>query len=109
MTQIEAESIIQEVAERHGFTVDRYSFNGALYIHENDTHYLNFFILKKNRSVDLEHSMCTYQLVFSASLATMGGNTSPDELLRASEIIRDGAMLVKELNAAKLICSEGTE
>ena len=109
MTQIEAENIIQEVAERHGFTVDRYSFNGAMYIHEHETHYLNFCILKKNRSVDLEHGRYTYQLVFSASLATMGGNTTPDELLRASVVIREGAMLVKELNAAELICSEGMD
>lgn len=109
MTHIEAENNIREVAERYGFTVDRYSFNGALYIHEHDTHYLNFVILKKKRSVDLEHGRYTYQLVFSASLATMGGNTTPDELLRASEIIRNGAMLLKELNAAELICCEGME
>lgn len=109
MTQIEAENIIQEVAKRYGFSVDRYSFNGALYIHEHDTHYLNFVILKKNRSIDLEHGRYTYQLVFSASLATMGGNMTPDDLLRASETIRDGAMLVKELNAAELICSEAME
>lgn len=106
MTMIEVENIIREAAERHGFTVDHYTFNGALYIHEYDTHYLNFVIHRRTISVDRERNRYSFRLSFSATLATMGGNPTPDELLRASEIIRDGAMLIKELNAAELICTE---
>lgn len=106
MTKIEAETIIREAAERHGFTVDRYLFDGALYIHEYDTHYLNFVIHRKTIRVDRERNGCTFQLTFSATLATMGGNPTPDDLLQASEIIHDGAMLIKELNGAELICTE---
>lgn len=106
MTKIEAENIIREAAERHGFTVDHYTFNGALYIHEYDTHYLNFVIHRKTCSVDQERSRCTFRLSFSAALAMMGGNLTPDDLLQAAKIIHDGAMLIKELNAAELICTE---
>ena len=45
-------------------------------------------------------------LHFQASLASMGGNPTPDELLQAAEIIREGALLVQELEAMNLSYTE---
>jgi hypothetical protein len=36
----------------------------------------------------------------------MGGNPTPEDLIRASEIIREGAELVKELEAMNLSYTE---
>lgn len=41
-----------------------------------------------------------------ASLASMGGTPTPEELLRASDIIRQGALLVQELEGMKLSYTE---
>ena len=45
-------------------------------------------------------------LHFRPSLASMGGEPSPEDLLIASDIIRRGAELVKELEAMNLSYKE---
>ena len=46
------------------------------------------------------------ELHVQASLASMGGNPTPEDLLRASEIIRTGAELVMELESKGLSYTE---
>lgn len=41
-------------------------------------------------------------LRFAASIACMGGNPTPDDLLEAAQVITNAAALVKTLNAAEL-------
>ena len=45
-------------------------------------------------------------LTFRASLASMGGNSTPEDLLEAADIIRRGAELVKELESMNLSYTE---
>ena len=46
------------------------------------------------------------QIHIRASLASMGGNPTPEDLIRAAEIIREGALLVQELEAMNLSYTE---
>ena len=46
------------------------------------------------------------QIHIRASLASMGGNPAPEDLIRAAEIIREGALLVQELEAMNLSYTE---
>lgn len=42
------------------------------------------------------------EVTISASLASMGGNPTVEDLLKASDIIRQGALMVQELGDTKL-------
>ena len=48
----------------------------------------------------------TMNLHFRASLASMGGEPTPEDLLNAAEIIKAGALLVLELEAMNLSYKE---
>ena len=104
MTKEQAITTIKEAAERHGFTTCKYSMTRLIEIKEpGETHYLNFFILERT-SPDTDWSMheVRMNLHFRASLACMGGEPTPEDLLMASGIIRRGAELVQELEAMNL-------
>ena len=45
-------------------------------------------------------------LHFRPSLASMGGEPTPEDLLKAAEIIKAGALLVQELDAMNLSYTE---
>ena len=45
-------------------------------------------------------------LHFRANLASMGGEPTPEDLLKAAEIIKAGALLVLELEAMNLSYTE---
>ena len=108
MTKEQAITTIKEAAELHGFTTCKYSMTRLIEIVEpGDTHYLNFFILERT-SPDTDWSMYEVRmnLHFRVSLACMGGEPTPEDLLLASDIIRRGAELVQELEALNLSYTE---
>ena len=108
MTRLEAITTIKEAAERHGFTTCKYSMTRLIEIVEpGETHYLNFFILERTSpDTDWSRREVTMNLHFRASLACMGGEPTPEDLLLASDIIRRGAELVQELEAMDLSYTE---
>lgn len=108
MTKEQAISIIKETAERHGFINCKYSMTRLIEIKEpDDTHYLNFFIQERtNPTTDWTNHAVTMNLHFRASLASMGGDPTPEDLIKASEIIRRGAELVMELEGMRLSYTE---
>ena len=68
---------------------------------------LNFTITERFApDTDWSKREVTMNLHFRASLACMGGEPTPDDLLLASDIIRRGAELVKELEAMNLSYTE---
>ena len=76
-------------------------------IEPGDTHYLNFTIWERfAEDTDWSKREVTMNLHFRASLASMGGEPSPEDLLIASDIIRRGAELVKELEVMNLSYTE---
>jgi len=96
-------SILKETAAKHGFTTEEGKWYSYLNITEPDSHYLNFTITEEYaKDTDWSKREAKILVHIRASLASMGGNPTPDELLKASEIIREGAELVKELEAMNL-------
>ena len=108
MTKEQVISIIKEAAERHGFTTCKYTMTRLVEIVEpGETHFLNFVIQERfAENTDWSNREFTMNLHFRASLACMGGEPTPEDLLMAAEIIREGAELVKELEAMNLSYTE---
>ena len=107
MTKEQAIATIKEAAERHGFITDTYQFTRLVEIKERDSHYLNFTITERTApDTDWTKREVTEEIHFRASLASMGGQPTPEELLKASEIIRAGAELVMELEGMGLSYTE---
>ena len=104
MTKEQVIATIKEAAERHGFTTCKYTMTRLIEIKESgDTHYLNFTIWERfAEDTDWSKREVTMNLHFRASLASMGGEPTPEDLLIASDIIRRGAELVRELEAMDL-------
>lgn len=99
MTKEQAIDTIRKAAEKHGFITHTYQWTRLIEIQEPEgTHFLNFTVLE-NYAPDTDWSSheVTMELRIQASLASMGGNPTAEELLKASEIIRRGAELVMEL------------
>ena len=108
MTKEQAITTIKEAAEHHGFTTCKYSMTRLIEIKEpGETHFLNFFILERTSpDTDWSKHEVRMNLHFRASLACMGGEPTPEDLLLASDIIRRGAELVQELEAMDLSYTE---
>ena len=108
MKKEQAISIIKETAERRGFVTNIYQWTSLIEIQEpGDTHFLNFMVTENTApDTDWSQRKVTMDLHFRASLASMGGNPTPEDLLKASEIIRRGAELVQELEGMKLSYTE---
>lgn len=68
---------------------------------EKGRHVVNFTTTGET-AYDFENHEATVSLRFAASIACMGGNPTPDELLEAAQVITNAASLVKTLNAADL-------
>ena len=108
MTKEQVIATIKEAAERHGFTTCKYTMTGLIEIKEpGETHYLNFTITERfAEDTDWSKREVTMNLHFRASLASMGGEPTPEDLLKAVEIIKAGALLVLELEAMNLSYTE---
>ena len=95
MTKNDIKAIIAATAARRGFTAEENSFLRWPNITEPDSHYLNFTITDEYaKDTDWSKRSVEVRVRIRASLASMGGNPTPEDLIRASEIIREGAELV---------------
>ena len=107
MTKNDIISILKETAAKHGFTAEESSWYRWPNITEQGTHYLNFTITDEYaEDTDWSKRKAEVQIHIRASLASMGGNPTPEDLIRAAEIIREGALLVQELEAMNLSYTE---
>ena len=107
MTKNDIIRILKETAAKYGFTAEESNWYRWPNIKEPDTHYLNFTITDEYaEDTDWSKREVTMNLHFRASLASMGGNPNPEDLIRAAEIIREGALLVQELEAMNLSYTE---
>lgn len=108
MTKEQVIATIKEAVERHGFTTCKYTMTHLIEIKEpGDTHYLNFLIQENlPEGIDWSKREVTMNLHFRASLASMDGEPTPEDLLKAAEIIKAGALLVLELEAMNLSYTE---
>ena len=101
MTKQEVHEIIKAKAAEHGFNAEEtnWGING-LAIRDED-HTVNFTI-----SEDWAWEERKVTLRIRASIATMGGNPSADDLLKAADTIKRAAELVKSLEAESLTYTE---
>jgi len=107
MTKNDIIRILKETAAKYGFTAEESNWYRWPNITEPDTHYLNFTITDVYaEDTDWSKREAEVQIHIRASLASMGGNPSPEDLIRAAEIIREGAFLVQELEAMNLSYTE---
>lgn len=108
MTKNDIKRILTEAAERHGFIAEETQWSNLVSIREADTHYLNFTVIDRieDGGFDLDNRTATSTVYVWASLASMGGNPTADELLIAADTIRLGAELVTELEAMSLSFTE---
>ena len=107
MTKNEIKAIITAAVANRGFTAEENTFMRWPNITEPDSHYLNFTITEEYpEDTDWSRREVEVRIRFRASLASMGGKPTPEELIHASEIIRSGAELVKELEAMNLSYTE---
>ena len=107
MTKNDIKAIITTTAARRGFTAEENSFMRWPNITEPGSHYLNFTINDEYaEDTDWSKREVEVQIHIRASLASMGGNPTPEDLIRAAEIIREGALLVQELEAMNLSYTE---
>ena len=107
MTKNDIKAIITATAARRGFTTEESSWYRWPNIAEPGSHYLNFTITEEYpEDTDWSKRSVEVRIRIRASLASMGGNPTPEDLVRASEIIRNGAELVKELEAMSLSYTE---
>lgn len=102
MTKQEVHEIIKSKAAEYGFIGEEsnWGING-LTIREPDVHTVNFTI-----SEDWNWEARTITLRVRASIATMGGAPSADELMKAADTIRRAAELVKDLETIDLTYTE---
>lgn len=107
MKKNEIKAIITETARKYGFIAEESTWTHLVNIHEQETHYMNFTITDSYaEDTDWSKREITMVVHINASLASMGGNPTPDELIRASQIIRSGAEMVKELEAMNMSYTE---
>ena len=107
MTKDQIMNVLKATAAVYGFIAEESSWTKWVEIKELGTHYLNFTITEDTApDTDWAKREATVNLHFQASLASMGGNPTPDDLLEAAKIIRLGALLVQTLEGLKLSYTE---
>lgn len=103
MTKAELNQVIRNTAARYGFET-REGFYG---IEEMISEELNFTVTTAyTEGTDWKAGKEVEKVVVSASVRKMGGNPTPEELLKTADEISRGAELVRELQSMCLIFTE---
>ena len=102
MTKQEVHEIIKAKAMEYGFIVEE-TYWGLMIREEAQT--VNFTI-SEDCDGDWENRKMNVTLRIRASIATMGGAPSADDLLKAADTIRRAAELVKVLENESLTYTE---
>ena len=103
MTKQEVQNTIKAKATEYGFIAEEtnWGLRGLMIREEAQT--VNFTISEK---CDWENRKVNVTLRIQASIATMGGAPSADDLLKAADTIRRAAELVKALENQSLTYTE---
>ncbi len=109
MTFDEVSAKITNAAKTHGFNIEQGQKDRLPRIMANEENgYVNICLLDV-----IDFPKCDYakghiagHIEIRASVSRMGGNPTPEELLNASEQIKEAALLVLELQGSDLAYSE---
>lgn len=103
MTRTEINKVIRETSAAYGFTTRE----GCQGLEEPSSEELNFiWRTRTTENTDWMAHRVEQEAELAASVRKMGGNPTPEELLKTADEIRRGAELVKELNQMNLTWTE---
>ena len=104
MTKQEVKDIITTKAAAHGFKTEESSFSELPQIARTMESYIGFqiFVTPNHDKTDYEKKIYCMDVEVKASVCHMNPNSTPEELLEASEEIKRGALLAKELQEMHL-------
>lgn len=92
MTKQEVMNIIKDNAERFGFRTEKTWMSDIGIV--DDTNTVNFVVLEHSK-LYLAKGTADISFTVSASIATMGGHPSADDLIQKAKIIENAGKLVK--------------
>ena len=104
MTLQEVKDIITTKAAAYGFKTKEESFSAMPQIERTNESYINirFFTETNYEKTDFGNGIYCLDVEVNASVCRMNPNSTPEELLEASEEIKRGALLAKELQEMHL-------
>ena len=89
------EAILHEEGNKFGFEVEQVKYC-EFYVIKSD--YVNFTIHTDYSKTDWSSRVARRSLKMTASISTMGGQPTVEELMKASEDIRNAAEFMKKFN-----------
>ena len=106
MTKKEISEIIESKAAEYGFTMQENTMGWA-----NESDRDTCIRIEIRKETDYEKTDWEARKVFrdikaNASICQMGGNSTPEELLKAANEIARGAKFTAEINGMELSCIE---
>lgn len=97
------EMVLHEEGNKYGFEVVQVSYSQY---YEVRSKYVNFTILEDYRKSDWQNRIARRSLTMRASISTMGGNPTVEELLKAGEDIQNAARLMEKINGMDIVIEE---
>ena len=97
--------ILEMLIIRHGFTFEYQNHTWLPVVHQTSDDYAGIIFLE-HWDFNREAMTCTTSITCQARVCRMGGNDSYDDLIRASEQIREAAELMQEVNERALTYTE---
>ena len=106
MTKKEIAEIIESKAAEYGFTMQENTMGWA-----NESNHDSYIRIEVRKERDYDKTDWEARKVFrdikaNASICQMGGNSTPEELLKAADEIARGAKFTAEINGMELSCIE---
>ena len=104
MTLQEVKDIITTKATAYGFKTEEDSFSKLPQIERAADSYIGFqiFSMTNYDKTDFEKKIYCSDVEIKASVCKMNPNATPDELLKAADEIKRGALLAQELQSMNL-------
>ena len=107
MKKEEIKAIITKTAEKYGFITEERKGYRWMALIEPASHYLNFMIDDAYpEDTDWTKEEIVTEMRIYVSLANTSTTYDPDEMLKAADILRNAGLMVKELDAMHLTCTQ---
>ena len=97
------EMVLRGEGNWYGFEVEQVSYSK---FYEIRSKYVNFTVLEDYSKSDWQNRIMRCSLTIKASISTMGGNPTVEELMKAGEDIRNAARLMEKINGMDIVIEE---
>lgn len=106
MTKNEIKDLIIKTAAEYGFETEETRWSTLPQIKKTTENYISFTINDSWLGFDFENKTALRAAEIRSSVCQMGGNPTPEDLLRAADEIRRGAELTAKLQSMNLEYTE---